>query len=205
MKRNALAIIFLVGAIALTSGTASAKSLWSEDSPFNSLMSDANASRVGDILTIVIQEDNRANDSADGKGKREQKINGLFTTIWNNPFMRKVFGGESNAPALQWESNNEFNGESAVDRSNKFTSKVAATIVRVDPVGNYLIEARKSIRIGEERKTIILSGKVRMRDVINNNVYSWQVSDAEISFLGEGTMSNMNNPTFFQKLFNFLF
>jgi flagellar L-ring protein FlgH len=205
MKRNTLAILFVAGAIALTGGAASAKSLWTEDSPFNSLMSDANASKVGDILTIIIQEDNRANDSADGKGKRDQKINGLFSMIWNNPFMRKLFGSEANAPGVQWESNNEFNGESAVDRANTFTSKVAATIVRVDPVGNYLIEARKSIRIGEERKTIILSGKIRMRDVVNNNVYSWQVSDAEISFLGEGSMSNMNNPTFFQKLFNFLF
>lgn len=205
MKRIAILSFVIAGTVILNTETTVAKSLWSEDSPFNYLMSDANASKVGDILTIIVQEDNRANDTADGKGKRAQKINGVFSMIWNNPFMRKLFGGEENAPGIQWDSNNEFEGESGVDRANTFTSRVAATIVRIDPVGNYLLEARKSIRIGEERKTIVLSGKVRARDVVNNNVYSWQVSDAEISFLGEGTMSNMNNPTFFQKLFNFLF
>ncbi|MGC9329998.1 MAG: flagellar basal body L-ring protein FlgH [Candidatus Hinthialibacter sp.] len=198
-------IFLLAGFCFLSADPANARSLWNEDSPFNSLLSDANASKVGDILTIIIQEDNRANDSADGEGLREQKVNGLFSMIWNNPLMRKAFGSEADAPGLQWESTNEFTGESEVDRANRFTSRVAASIVRVDPVGNFLIEARKTIRIGEERKTIVLSGKVRPRDIINNCIYSYQVADAEISFLGDGTMTDMSNPTFFQKLFNFLF
>ncbi len=205
MKRNTIGIFSVALILMLGSSSVHSRSLWTEDSPFNYLMSDANASKVGEILTILVEEDNRANDSADGEGKRNQNVNGLFSMIWNNPFMRKVFGSESDAPGLQWQSSNEFAGGSAVDRANTFTSKVAATIVRIDEVGNFLIEARKTIRIGEERKTIVLSGKVRARDVISNNVYSWQVADAEISFLGEGTMSNMNNPTFFQRLFNFLF
>ncbi len=205
MKRHGILSAIVLAATIFILAPVQAKSLWSEDSPFNYLMSDANASKVGDILTIIIEEDNRANDSADGQGTREQNINGVFSMIWNNPFMRKLFGNEADAPGLQWQSSNEFTGESAVDRANRFTSRVAATIVRIDPVGNYLIEARKTIRIGEERKTIVLSGKVRQRDVVNNNVYSWQVADAEISFLGDGTLNNMSNPTFFQKFFNFLF
>lgn len=205
MKRHGILIASALAATIFMHVPVQAKSLWSEDSPFNYMMSDANASKVGDILTIIIQEDNRANDSADGQGSRGQNINGVFSMIWNNPFMRKLFGNEADAPGLQWQSDNNFTGESAVDRANRFTSRVAATIVRIDPVGNYLIEARKTIRIGEERKTIVLSGKVRQRDVVNNNIYSWQVADAEISFLGDGTLSNMSNPTFFQKFFNFLF
>jgi len=184
---------------------ARAKSLWTDDSPMNYMMSDANAHKVGDILTILVQEDNRANDSADSESARDHKFNGIIGTIWNNPFMEKAFGGAENGPRMKFDSNNEFNGNAAVDRSNRFESRVAATIVRIDPAGNFLIEARKTIRVGEEHKTIVLSGKVRPRDIISNTVYSYQVADAEISYLGDGTLTKMANPTFLQRLFNFLF
>jgi len=132
-------------------------------------------------------------------------VNGLLSLLWNNPLMAKLFGSTANAPGLKWDSSNAFKGEAEVDRTSRFTSQIAATIVRIDPAGNYLIEARKTIRIGQEYKTIVLSGKVRPRDVINNTTYSHQVADAEISYLGDGTLSKMSNPTFFQKLFNFMF
>ncbi|HOJ60225.1 MAG TPA: flagellar basal body L-ring protein FlgH [bacterium] len=198
-----LSILMLLGM--RTSILAYSKSLWTEDSAMNFMLSGANAHKVGDILTILVQEDNRANDSADGESAREHKFNGILGTIWNNPFMDKAFGGADNGPRLKFDSTNEFNGNAAVDRSNRFTSRVAATIVRIDPAGNFLIEARKTIRVGEEHKTIVLSGKVRPRDIINNTVYSYQVADAEISYLGDGTLSKMSNPSFIQRFFNFLF
>ncbi|MBZ0254574.1 flagellar basal body L-ring protein FlgH, partial [bacterium] len=39
----------------------------------------------------------------------------------------------------------------------------------------------------------------------NNTVFSWQVADAEISYLGDGTYNDYNKPTIIQRLFNFLF
>ena len=198
-------LIIAVLALLLVSQPGMARSLWSENSPMNFILTDNNASKVGDIMTIVIQEDHRANDTADGEGSRSQKVNGLFSMIWNNPLMDKLFKTASDAPGIQWNSDNQFTGETEVGRSSRFDSRISATIVRIDQVGNYLIEARRTIRIGEERKTIILSGKVRPRDVINNNIFSYQVADAEISYIGDGTLSKMSNPTFFQKMFNFLF
>lgn len=181
------------------------KSLWSDRSPMNYMMTDANAQKVGEILTILIQEDNRANDSADGSGKRSQSTNGVISMLWNNKFMRKLFGGTGDGPSIKADTANDFQGQSQVDRTSTFTSKIAATIVQIDEAGNYLIEARKTLRVGQERKTIVLSGKVRPRDIINNMIYSHQVADAEISYVGDGTLTKMNNPTFFQKFFHFLF
>ncbi|MDX9753311.1 MAG: flagellar basal body L-ring protein FlgH [bacterium] len=181
------------------------KSLWSDRSPMNYMVTDANAQKVGEILTILIQEDNRANDSADGSGKRSQSTNGVISMLWNNKFMRKLFGGSGEGPAVQASTDNDFQGESQVDRTSTFSSKIAATIVQIDEAGNYLIEARKTIRVGQERKTIVLSGKIRPRDIINNMVFSHQVADAEISYIGDGTLTKMNNPTMLQKFFHFLF
>ena len=204
--KMALGIILLVcvGIVPLSE----AKSLWSEGSPTNQWLIGANASKVGEIVTIIIQEDNRANDTSDGKGSRKHDVNGVVGMIWNNPFMKKLFGGNGadNAPSLKWNSSNAFSGETAVDRASQFTSRVAATIVRIDEVGNFLIEARKSIRVGQEQKTIVLSGKVRPRDIsLENTVISYQVADAEISYLGDGTITKMANPSLFQTFFNFLF
>lgn len=197
----------LLISLVLIGGTpAEAKSLWSDRSPMNNMINDGNAQRVGDILTIIIQEDNKANDSADGSGKRSQNTNGILNMLWSNKLMSKLFGSAAKeGPQVKASTSNDFQGQSAVDRANKFTSKVAATIVRVDEAGNYLLEARKTIRVGQERKSIVLSGKVRPRDIVNNTIYSHQVADAEISYVGDGTLSKMNNPTLFQKFLHLLF
>lgn len=171
----------------------------------NFLLTDANASRVGDILTIIVQEDHRANDSADGEGRREQEGRGILSMIFNNRFMQKVFGGADQSPEIGFQFRNEFSGESSVDRSSQFNSRISATVVKIDEAGNFLVEARKTIRIGEEYKSIVLSGKVRPRDIINNTILSYQIADAEISYMGDGTITKMSNPTLFQKFFNFLF
>jgi len=204
MKRFILTALLATATLIGLSSNSEARSLWSEDSPFNYMVIDGNASKVGDILTIVIQENNTANDTADSEAEREHTANGLFSMIFNNRFMNKVFGA-GNEPQLSFSSTNDFEGETAVDRSSQFSSRIAATIVKIDPVGNFLIEARKTIRIGEEHKTIVLSGKVRPRDIVNNTVESFQVADAEISYLGDGTITGMSNPTILQRLFGYLF
>lgn len=204
MKKMTLLLVSIMFVSQIVS-VVSARSLWSPSSKMNFLLTDANASKVGEILTIIVQEDNRANDTADSEGGREHNMSGLLGTIFNNRFMDKVFGDPAQAPALEWQSSNQFTGESEVDRSNQFNSRIAATIVRIDQAGNYLVEARKTIRVGEENKTIILSGKVRPRDIINNTVLSYKVADAEISYLGDGTISKYNNPNIFQRFLNFLF
>ncbi len=184
---------------------ADARSLWSDRSPFNSLLTDANASKVGDILTIIVQENNSANDNAESEASRTHVISTALDMIFNNRFMDKVFGGADQAPQFDWQTNNSFQGESEVDRSSQFNSRIAATVVRIDPAGNFLIEARKTLRIGKEHKTIILSGKIRPRDIINNQVFSYQVADAEISYLGDGHLTHYNNPNIIHRFLNFLF
>jgi len=205
MKRIEWMLLAAIAFAAVYAAPAEAKSLWTSDSPMNFMMADGNASKVGEILTIIVQEDNKANDSGDSQGQRKHTMNGVLGMIFNNKFMQKVFGGADQAPEVKWDSNNQFQGNSAVDRSSTFQSNIAATIVRIDPAGNYLVEARKTIRVGEENKTIILSGKVRPRDIINNTVYSHQVADAEISYLGNGTLTKYNSPNIFQRFLNFLF
>ncbi len=198
------ASLFLVLTMA-ASLSANARSLWSDDSRLNYLVTDANASRVGDIVAIVVQEDHSANDTAESEGDREHQMDGLLSLVFNNRFMNKVFGNAGDPPGFRFNSTNSLEAESEVDQSNTFNSRISATIVKVDPIGNFLVEARRTIRIGEERKTIVLSGKIRPRDIINNTVFSWQVADAEISYLGSGTYSDYNKPTIIQRLFNFLF
>lgn len=201
---KAIITLFIIALTAATPG-ADARSLWSTDSRLNYLVTDANASRVGDIVTIIVEEDHNANDSADAEGERSHEMTGLLSMFINNPIMDKLFGSPENAPGFTWNTDNSLEAGSQVGQSNTFNSRISATIVKVDPVGNYLVEARRTIRIGEERKTIVLSGKIRPRDIINNTVFSWQVADAEISYSGDGTYNDYNKPTIIQRLFNYLF
>lgn len=197
--------MMLIALFILSTQFSMARSLWTEGSQMNSLFTGANASKVGDIITIVVQENNTATDIADGEAERSHEFNGIFSVIFNNRFMAKVFG-QGQAPQLQFTSSNNFEGETEVGRESTFATQIAATIVKVDEAGNYLIEARKTLRVGEEQKIIVLSGKIRPQDIsVDNTVNSQQVADAEISYLGNGTLTKMANPTFIQRLFNFIF
>ncbi len=197
--------VIAIALMILTAHAGQARSLWTEDSNVNSLYTGANASQVGDIITILVQENNQATDIADGEAEREHTFNGIFSVIFNNRFMNKVFG-QGQAPQLQFSSTNDFEGETEVERESTFATQIAATIVKIDQRGNYLIEARKTLRVGEEQKIIVLSGKVRPQDInVDNTINSTQVADAEISYLGSGALTKMANPSFIQKLFNFIF
>ena len=93
-----------------------------------------------------------------------------------------------------------------MERSDTFSARVAAKIVMVDDNNNFLIEARKTINIGKETKSIVLSGTVRPNDITaGNTVLSTQIADAQISYEGGGPITGMANPGVFTKLLSFFF
>ena len=188
------------------------QSLWDPASNnFNNMYTSGNASKVGDILTIVITENNRATEVADAESKRKSTIGGGISAFIKENIARKLFGEKENSTAIDYPSfifdgQNDFKGETEVERSDTFTARVAAKIVMIDDNGNFLIEARKTINIGEETKSIVMSGTVRPNDVTaDNTVLSTQIADAQISYEGGGPITGMANPGIFTRALRFFF
>jgi flagellar L-ring protein precursor FlgH len=149
-----------------------------------SLFSDVKATRVGDIVTVMLVEQNSGQKSSDTNLNQSTDVNVGAPT----------FGGSSHPNlAITLDSANSFVGEAGSSQSNRLNGSIAVTVREVLPSGNLLVEGEKWIQINQGNELIRLRGVVRPRDVGPNNViYSTQVADARISYSGTGTQPNTN-------------
>jgi len=85
-------------------------------------------------------------------------------------------------------------------------TKISATIDSVLDNGNMLISGSKKISINGEEQLINIKGIVRTSDVrADNSVLSYNISDAEISFEGNGLIDDAQSPGWLTKFFHWIF
>jgi flagellar L-ring protein precursor FlgH len=148
------------------------------------LFEDIKARRVGDILTVVLVEQNSGQKSADTNLNQSTAVSVGAPT----------YGGSTRPNmAIDLNSGNTFTGESGSSQSNSLSGSIAVTVADVLPGGNLLVQGEKWIQINQGKEFIRLQGIIRPRDVGPNNViYSTQVADARISYSGTGVTENVN-------------
>ncbi|ABQ47266.1 MULTISPECIES: flagellar basal body L-ring protein FlgH [Thermotoga] len=175
-------------------------SIWNSagESEYKNLLSIQKASKVGDILTIVIRESN--NVSSERESLEIQK------TLLN------ILGNVVNAAA--GVNLNNFipinNNSPERQRGGKVQSsvvaKISAVVVDIDPYGNLVVEGRKTIKVDKDYQEIIVKGKVRPDDIeIGNEVDSSKLADSEIWVNGKLVFSEEpGKESFFDKILAFL-
>ena len=171
-----------------------AKSLWQDNSAW-SLYSDRKARDVGDILTIVINENTTQTASKQRSNTKEGSVNlGAGTGIFH--FL---------AAATASGSDNFSAAGSATDTSS-FTGNVTVTVVEVMPNGNLVVEGNQSIWQNRDEHKITIRGVIRRDDITNNNtVSSNRVADATIKFDGKGPLNAKQRQGILTQIFNILF
>jgi len=164
-----------------------------------SLFSDQKASRVGDIITILVVESSRASNNAQTSGSRNSDFtfNGSGT-LDGNPLLPAVNGGLG--------TTNDFNGKGGTQTTGMVRTRISAIVDSVWANGNMKISGKKQISIYGEEQTIVISGVVRPSDIRGQNVVeSSSISNATIEIEGSGMIDRMQSPGWLTKLFHWLF
>lgn len=162
------------------------------------LFEDHTARRIGDILTIKLNEDTRARKQADLDAS---KINSTSVTAPNimgvDPSM--LFGKDLSATLA---SEHDFQGEGQANQSNSLTGDISVTVVDVFPNGNLRIRGEKRVTLNDGSEYIRLSGIVRPIDIdASNSVDSSKVADATIMYTGDGAVADSSKLGWFSKFF----
>lgn len=147
------------------------------------VMSDPRARNVGDILTVVVQEQ----QSVKNEDKVERKNDtSLAARLESYSLSDKTF--QSNTlPRIDIRKEQDFNGEAKQNSTSDVRASIAVIVVDVQPNGNLVIAGTRSVTVNDETRTLRVSGLVRALDVTaNNTVGSAQVADARISITGDG-------------------
>ncbi len=163
-----------------------------------SLFSDQKANRVGDAITIYIVESLSASNDAKTSSSRESNIGGSGNVSMSS--------SPSTGGSVDLGTNNSFKGEGSTATQNTLRAKLSARVDSVLSNGNLYIHGSRVILINNEKQTVTISGIVRPSDIqADNSVYSYNISDAVISFQGSGIVSRSQGPGWLTKFFHWLF
>lgn len=201
MKRHQLPILAIAATMTLALPVAShAQSLW-HDNTSKSMFADKRGSGIGDILTIVVQENSTATKSDETKTERQSSLNAAITSFLYSPGASGLLTKGGQLPAMAYTSDHKHDGTGAINNSESIVANVAVRIVDVLPNGNFVIEGKRDTSFGGEHQTIILRGVVRSDDVASDNtVLSYNVADATIQIIGKGTVTDSTNKGWFNRI-----
>ena len=167
--------------------------LWTPTQTGNYLFSDQRARQIGDIVTIVVEEQADASRDAQTTLNRESgmstAINGFLGLI---KYLQPQLAG---ADLLGTNATADFSGAGRTTRSERLSARVPATVKRVMPNGNMFVEGYRLILVNREENRFYISGVVRPADISDENVVrSSRIAEAEIEFSGRGVISDKQGP-----------
>ncbi|NLJ79623.1 MAG: flagellar basal body L-ring protein FlgH [Firmicutes bacterium] len=192
--KTARIVPLLLLLILVCSGAGGAVSLYPLDK--RSLYEDLKARRPGDLVTVIIVEQARAEQSANTASGKDSEVSvgpggGVLADLI--PLL-KLGGGDS------------FKADGITSRGGSLTAKITTKVLETMENGTMRLEGRQKITINGEEQEIIISGLVRNEDVDpDNTVLSTFVADAEISFIGSGIVGDKNKPGLLTRILNWLF
>jgi len=160
-----------------------------DQGPFG-LVANKVGSRVGDLVTIVI------NESQDVKSEESSDL----TKQTNLNYKLSNFDIKPNAfnplPQIDASSDDGLKGTANYKKKGTFTARVTAVVVDVLPNGNLVVNGRREIRIDKETKLIEFSGIMRRYDIeADNSIASELVANAKVCYVGNGPLTESTNRT----------
>jgi flagellar L-ring protein precursor FlgH len=189
-------------------------SLWQSGGGLDGLFQDTKARRVGDIVTVKIEESSKATNKANTKTGRDSSLSAgveAFFGIedwWKNNVLRRAgsdmpkvnpFGSATAKGGMK----SDFEGDGSTTRSGDLTAFITCRVTEVMPNGNLRIVGTREVLVNHENQVIVLSGIIRPRDITGVNVIkSTFISDAKIAYSGSGIIDDRQRPGWMANFLN---
>lgn len=196
-----------VAAMAFPNGTKSRQeqnvggSLWS--GARGSLLGDRRAGQQGDILTVVIEIDERAEISNATNRSRSGSESASAPALLGVPQIVDGLlpGDASLGNAADINSSSRSSGNGSVSRNESLELKVAATVVGVLGNGVLRIQGSQEVRVNFEIRELLVTGYVRPEDISRRNEITYdKIAAARISYGGRGQITDVQQPRYGQQI-----
>jgi flagellar L-ring protein precursor FlgH len=173
--------------------------------PMANLYTDQTVSRVGDIVTVIISINDKA--QFDNTSDRSKTAASKFDSNWGYTQGGSSSSGGSSpsSVSLGSTSSSSTQGAGNIDRQEQIQVSVAAVVTEVMPNGNLVISGSQEVRVNYELRQLTVAGIVRPTDISRANTISYdRVAEARISYGGRGRLSEVQQPSWGQELWDFL-
>jgi len=179
--------------------------LWPGNTRGNFLFGDDKAAKVGDIITVTINENATSTQSATTNTQKDNTINmaapGILGLPSNMGVQNFLGMGTQLDPTVNGTIANQNKGTGTVSRNGSLTATISAMITEIMPSGNLRIEGRRSVTVNREEQIMVLRGVVRPQDInFDNTIPSTMIADASISYTGEGVVADEQRKGWLAKI-----
>ena len=183
---------------------ASANSLWRPGG--REFFKDQRAHAVGDVLTVLINVNDVANEmnstTVTRNGSQGMSVPNLFGLEKAIPHW---FPNSNPSSLVNVGSSDNNVTQGQVQRNEQVTTSLAGVITQVMPNGNMVVVARQQMRVNGDMRELVVSGIVRPEDIASNNtVLHDRLAEARIIYGGRGTLNDMQIPRYGQQLLDVL-
>lgn len=165
---------------------------------FQNAFTDRTARRVGDIVTILIDESSASQFAASTRATKNDSnsINTQFFLSFLDSIIKPFNTGASS----------QVNGQGSTSQTGSMVGRMSVVVRAVDFNGNLHVEGRRTLVTNRETQTFILSGVVRRDDISPlNTIPSQRLAEAEIRFEGEGLIQDRQRRGILTQILDWLF
>ncbi|ADJ29050.1 flagellar basal body L-ring protein FlgH [Nitrosococcus watsonii] len=173
-----------------------------------SLFTDFRAQRVGDVLTIVLEERTTGEKGSDTAIDRNTSYSLTNPTLlgsgvqFNTPNWVPLASNQNNSLEMAVKSKGAFSGSGDSSQNNRLSGHITVTVAEVLPNGNLVVRGEKVITINHGNEYIKISGIVNRRYINpDNTVSSLNLADARIAYVGDGATQEANRMGWLSRFF----
>ena len=167
------------------------------------LYSDRKAFRVGDIITITLNERTQASKNANSQmDKNSDNKIGLTSLFGSSLTTNNPIGGNDLSLNAGYSADRSTKGDAKSGQSNSLTGSITVTVADVLPNGIIAVRGEKWMTLNTGDELVRIAGLVRADDIsTDNTVSSTRVADARITYSGTGSFADASQPGWFDRFF----
>jgi flagellar L-ring protein precursor FlgH len=161
------------------------------------LFEDKKPRAVGDLLTVQINENLNASQTANSSTEKKTSANATI------PKVAGLLGASVNGLGLAASSDNAYNGNGQTASTGVFTGTITATVIEVLPNGNLVIAGEKQIGIRQNSEILRFTGVVDPAQIQPGNILSsTQIADVRLDYRGGGSIEEAQMQGWLGRIFN---
>lgn len=177
-------------------------SLWSSGP--TSLFGDRRARTVGDILTILIDIQDKATLNNSTSRTRSGSDTVAAATVFGlEKVIDRIIPGDAvgleNGVSASGDSDSS--GDGSIARDEKISLRIAATVVDVLPNGHLVVTGNQEVRVNFELRDLQVAGIIRPEDITRQNTITYdKMANARIMYGGRGQITDFQQPRLGQQI-----
>jgi flagellar L-ring protein precursor FlgH len=169
----------------------------------NNLFGDRKAYRVGDIITITLNERTQASKNAGSQIQKDSSADiGLTSLFGGAVSAANPFSDNKLSLGAEYGASRDTQGSSKAAQSNSLSGSITVTVAEVLPNGILSVRGEKWMTLNTGDELVRIAGLVRADDIsTDNTVASTRIADARITYSGTGSFAEASQPGWLDRFF----